>query len=71
MSAPAGPPAIDVDRAAASACGHPDVVLLDIREHQEWMAGHAPTARHLPMSELSSRAAELPRHARLVSAALL
>jgi rhodanese-related sulfurtransferase len=60
------PPAIDVDQAAASAYGASDVVLLDVRENHERMAGHAPTARHLPMSELPARVGELPRHARLV-----
>lgn len=27
-------------------------VLLDVREAQEWTAGHAPGAVHLPMGEL-------------------
>ena len=34
--------------------------LLDVREPDEWAAGHAPTARHLPMSELIARIDELP-----------
>jgi rhodanese-related sulfurtransferase len=38
----------------------PDAPLLDVREADEWVAGHAPTARHLPMSELPSRMDELP-----------
>ena len=37
-----------------------DAPLLDVREEQEWVAGHAPTARHLPMSELTGRLGELP-----------
>ena len=37
-----------------------DAALLDVRETDEWVAGHAPTARHLPMSELTARLAELP-----------
>ena len=37
-----------------------DAPLLDVREADEWTAGHAPTARHLPMSELASRIGELP-----------
>ena len=37
-----------------------DAVLLDVREADEWAAGHAPTARHLPMSELTARLGELP-----------
>ncbi len=38
----------------------PDVALLDVRENDEWEAGHAPGARHLPMSELTARLDELP-----------
>ena len=34
--------------------------LLDVREPDEWAAGHAPTARLLPMSELIERIDELP-----------
>lgn len=37
-----------------------DAPLLDVREADEWAAGHAPTARHLPMSELAARIGELP-----------
>ncbi|MGD9529028.1 MAG: rhodanese-like domain-containing protein [Pseudonocardia sp.] len=37
-----------------------DAFLLDIREIDEWNAGHAPTAQHLPMSELVARIAEVP-----------
>jgi rhodanese-related sulfurtransferase len=37
-----------------------DAPLLDVREADEWVAGHAPTARHLPMSELTARLDELP-----------
>ena len=66
MSSSTVPPAIDVDQAAACAYSVSDVVLLDVRENEEWAAGHAPTARHLPLSELLTRVDELPRHARLV-----
>lgn len=38
-----------------------DAYLLDVREHSEWEAGHAPAAVHIPMGELSDRAAEIPR----------
>ncbi|WP_291411151.1 rhodanese-like domain-containing protein [Actinophytocola sp.] len=37
-----------------------DVTLLDVREQDEWDAGHAPRARHIPMSELAGRLGELP-----------
>ena len=41
-------------------------VLLDVREPGEWAAGHAPTARHLPLGELAARAGELAGAGRIV-----
>jgi rhodanese-related sulfurtransferase len=38
-----------------------EAYLLDVRQPDEWEAGHAPTAVHIPMGELSDRAAEVPR----------
>ena len=35
--------------------------LLDVREDDEWAAGHAPGARHIPLGELSARAGEVPQ----------
>jgi rhodanese-related sulfurtransferase len=35
-------------------------VLLDVREADEWAAGHAPNAIHIPMSELAGRLEDLP-----------
>jgi rhodanese-related sulfurtransferase len=35
-------------------------LLLDVREQDEWDAGHAPQALHIPMSELAGRLEELP-----------
>ena len=32
-----------------------DAQLFDVREQDEWDAGHAPAARHLPASELAAR----------------
>jgi rhodanese-related sulfurtransferase len=37
-----------------------DVRPLDVREADEWAAGRAPTAVHIPMSELAGRLADLP-----------
>jgi rhodanese-related sulfurtransferase len=34
--------------------------LLDVREQDEWDAGHAPAATHIPMGELNGRVGELP-----------
>jgi rhodanese-related sulfurtransferase len=38
-----------------------DAYLLDVREQEEWDAGHAPQAVHIPMGRLSDRAGEVPR----------
>ena len=38
----------------------PEVVLLDVRELDEWAAGHAPQAVHIPLGDLARRAGELP-----------
>lgn len=37
-----------------------DAYLLDVREADEWAAGHAPGAHHMPMMQVPSRAAEIP-----------
>ena len=37
------------------------VYLLDVREDDEWAAGHAPDAVHIPVGTLSERAAEIPQ----------
>ena len=34
--------------------------LLDVREADEWRAGHAPAAVHVPMTELPQRLEEIP-----------
>lgn len=54
-------PTIDVDAAADA-----DVVVLDVREQDEWDAGHIEGALHLPMSQLVDRAAEVPSDRRIV-----
>jgi rhodanese-related sulfurtransferase len=35
--------------------------LLDVREDDEWAAGHAPGATHIPLGDLGTRATEVPR----------
>jgi rhodanese-related sulfurtransferase len=37
-----------------------EVFLLDVRDPDEWQAGHAPQAVHLPMMEIPGRIDELP-----------
>jgi rhodanese-related sulfurtransferase len=42
------------------------VYLLDVREDDEWAAGHAPQAVHLPMQEVPTRMGEIPLDERVV-----
>jgi rhodanese-related sulfurtransferase len=37
-----------------------DTYVLDVREPDEWVAGHPPGAHHLPMMQIPARAAEVP-----------
>jgi rhodanese-related sulfurtransferase len=48
-------PTITVDQVEA------DAYLLDVREDEEWAAGHAPTATHLPMMDIPARMEDVPR----------
>ncbi len=38
-----------------------DAVVIDVREGEEWEAGHAPQARHIPMMQIPTRVDEVPR----------
>ncbi|MBA8794069.1 rhodanese-related sulfurtransferase [Friedmanniella endophytica] len=35
-------------------------LLLDVREADEWQAGHAPSALHIPLGQLENRLGEIP-----------
>jgi rhodanese-related sulfurtransferase len=37
-----------------------EAFLLDVRNPDEWQAGHAPAAVHVPMMEIPARLDELP-----------
>ena len=41
------------------------VVLLDVREDDEWQRGHAPGAQHIPMGDVPARMAEIDTEADL------
>lgn len=43
-----------------------DAYLLDVREQDEWTAGHAPGAHHVPMMEIPVRLAEVPMDGEVV-----
>ena len=47
----------DLDPAAPVPPGH---AVLDVREQDEWDAGHIAGATHIPLGELPSRLDELP-----------
>lgn len=44
-----------------------DAVVLDVRPGSEYAAGHLPGALHIPLDELESRLAELPRDREVVA----
>ena len=43
-----------------------DAYLLDVREADEWQAGHSPNAHHVPMMEIPARMAEVPTDVEVV-----
>ena len=42
-----------------------DAYLLDVREQDEWLAGHAPDAVHIPMTQIQGRVEEVPSDQRI------
>jgi rhodanese-related sulfurtransferase len=44
-----------------------DLHLLDVREQDEWDAGHIEGAQHIPLGELGARLAEVPREQVIVA----
>ncbi|MCZ8381328.1 rhodanese-like domain-containing protein [Mycobacterium sp. CPCC 205372] len=60
----------DVEVAQADVAQLPEafddsVILLDVREDDEWQRGHAAGARHIPMGDVPSRLADIDPGARL------
>lgn len=43
-----------------------DAFLLDVREPDEWAAGHVSGALHIPIREVIARMPEIPRAGRVV-----
>ena len=41
--------------------------LLDVREDDEWVAGHIDGAQHIPLGELAERLEELPKERTVVA----
>lgn len=52
---------------AAALLERGEALLLDVREPDEWRAGHAPGATHIPLGELGQRFTELPRDRPIVA----
>jgi rhodanese-related sulfurtransferase len=65
MSFPFGPKVdeADVKETADSLAREAGAVLIDVREPDEWRAGHARGARHIPLTQLPASLDELPREA--------
>lgn len=55
----APPPAVEVTPIAAEDLVTSGAAVIDVREPDEWAAGHAPTARLIPLSQVESRLDEL------------
>jgi rhodanese-related sulfurtransferase len=65
MSFSFGPTVDEADVTATTAAlrDDPEAILVDVREPEEWRAGHVAGARHIPMSQLPAELASLPREA--------
>ena len=60
-------PVPEVEPAEGRALVDAGAVLLDVREVDEWQAGHAPDAVFIPLGELQQRSAELAKGSRIVA----
>ncbi len=58
-------PEISVDELDAALRDH-NARVLDVREDWEFRQGHVPGAIHIPLGQLSKRAANLPRDKRVL-----
>jgi len=50
----------DIDPIGAVRMVAAGALMLDVREDDEWAAGHAPVATHLPMGQVVDRLGDLP-----------
>src|SRR5206468_3613591 len=62
---PEAVPTVDVGEGQALVAA--GALLLDVREQDEWAAGHAPEAVLVPKGEVSERQDELPQDRRIVA----
>lgn len=61
------PPVPAVDAQEAQRMAAQGAMLLDVREPDEWAAGHAPDATHVPLGQLAARLSTVPRDASVVA----
>lgn len=52
----------DVPTASVRELPEGDLSLVDVREEDEWRAGHAPQALHIPLRDLPARMEELAEY---------
>lgn len=64
--APQGSQAPSVGPERAAELVREGALVVDVREHHEWHAGHAEDAVHVPLTALAARLHELPRDRSLV-----
>jgi rhodanese-related sulfurtransferase len=57
---------LEVVVAEASALRDGGALILDVREPDEWVAGHIPDATLIPLGELAGRVAEVPTDRQVV-----
>lgn len=61
----AGVPQITAEEASQQLAD--GALLLDVREDDEWAAGHAPNAQHLPLGRIESEVASISKDAPIVA----
>lgn len=54
--------------AAAERTDSGQALVVDVREQDEWTAGHIPGAIHIPLSQLADRVSELPTDQPIIAA---
>jgi rhodanese-related sulfurtransferase len=59
--APAQDDAVVTTEDAWRKLGAGEAIMIDVREADEWRAGHVAGATHIPFGDLASRLAEIPR----------